>query len=700
MAGAPAADTPRPPSRSMARARDLSAGNQIQASTADLSGYPADIQAIVRACDSDPRKIFDLIRNHVRFQPYRGFRKSPENVWQTRSGNDADQAHLLLVCLRAAGYDPFFEYGVMFLPSADFRAWWGADTIAALNNMTGSAGYFGGYDNTQDLYGLEQIWCDVEIGGEFYRLHPAYKTYTEQTGLNLATALGYDRTALLAAAAGTETAVSVQGVSETGVTDYLKARAAVLVATLRADHPNAALDEIVSGRRVIPSAIAADYADGFPAGAIVAGSFANSGFENPYAAYEVGGVTFEFAAGLTIAVGVINTAGTGFTSVLAQYGAETAAFSGKKISITFNASNQAEIRLDDELVAAETTAATGAAIGVGYSIAHRYQTNPADLYDQLRVVPAQRGGIYAYAFDTGGADAPGQARQRRLRLDALRRQGLPETSPEITTETLHLLALDWLAQHDLANRLLGAELRYVPVLHHILALATQETGFGVDIPTTQVFVARNGVTADTNVFRRAVVQIGSAMEHGVIEQNYPGRRAVSTVRYLRENNLAGGKTYRATQANYSTITADPAFQAGWSSGFRNTFFPSELASGATLILPQNGAITLDALTGNGYFTYTATSAGAIINPGVLNGGFTTTPGLVNANANPAPFDTTFGPDSLNNPESDEPIDLYTGAYVYDRTDLALSGAGPRGLAFTRSYSSLGAGRTAALLGPG
>ncbi|MBK8475193.1 MAG: hypothetical protein IPL39_02475 [Opitutaceae bacterium] len=88
------------------------------------------------------------------------------------------------------------------------------------------------------------------------------------------------------------------------------------------------------------------------------------------------------------------------------------------------------------------------------------------------------------------------------------------------------------------------------VEHHTVALAGQETGFFVDIPVVGVGIARDGLTATTAEFRRAYIQLGSTMEHSVIEQNYPGMSAVSTVRYVRENNLAGGKTFYATSANY------------------------------------------------------------------------------------------------------------------------------------------------------
>ena len=101
---APAAVTPDAVARAAAPA------------AAALTDYPPEIQNLVRACGGDPLKLFNLVRNEVRFQPYRGFRKGPVLTWQTKAGSDADQAWLLVELLRAAGYTADFYYGVMTLP--------------------------------------------------------------------------------------------------------------------------------------------------------------------------------------------------------------------------------------------------------------------------------------------------------------------------------------------------------------------------------------------------------------------------------------------------------------------------------------------------------------------------------------------------------------------------------------------------------
>ena len=660
-------------------------------SAESLEDYPQSIQNIVRACDGNVREIFDLIRNNVEFQPYFGFRKSPEHTWMTKRGNDADQAHLLVECLRAAGYVAGFEFGLVFIPMSDARAWFGCDNLAALNAVTGSAGYLGG--NATTHYAVEQIWCIVVIDEEVYRLAPAYKTYEYLPGIDLEDAMNYSRTGLLAAAGGTETSVYAQGIDESEVNAYLQARAMDLVEELRTNHPAASTDEIISGHRILKEQLSVNLDNGFyPAGSGVSGMHNNFWFLNPYGEYLVNGTEYDFSTHLYFAVGYVNSSGDAFAGApFILIDDPTTAFTGKKISISFDSESRAEIRVDDELIASETGTPSSNPIGMGYLIQYPFQRSAGTTYDEQKITPIQRGHHYVYAYESGGTGNPELITQRRLRLEEHRRQELEPTDHEMVSESLFLLGLDWQRQFDLVTRMVSRLQQFTPIVHHSFAVVQQQSAFGVDIPFTIVTVPRNGDFED-NMNLRTLIVMGSAMEHGVIEQNYPDYNAVSTVRYVRENNLAGGKTFLATNTNYfGTILADSDLIAGWDSFSRNDIFPYYLASGFELLIPENGFIQLDSLTGNGFFAFKSDEIIASINPGTYNGGFTTTTGFIDFSENVYPWDPTPGAKIQPNPESKDPIDMYSGAYVYDGTDLSLSGDGARGLAFTRSYSSLAAG---------
>ena len=182
------------------------------------------------------------------------------------------------------------------------------------------------------------------------------------------------------------------------------------------------------------------------------------------------------------------------------------------------------------------------------------------------------------------------------------------------------------------------------------------------------------------------------MEGAVIEQNYPGTNAVSTVRYVERNNAEGGKTFYATADNYFTnVYYDVDFQNGWSSDFINGRVPYVLAKAEgpwSLVIPQDGMQQVDQLLGNGHFEISDGSISALISTPnyVLNGGYPTSPTFADADKDPTVKNGTDGPPE-GNPESTEPIDLYTGAYVHDHEDLSLGGTGARGLHFSRHYST-------------
>jgi YD repeat-containing protein len=664
---------------------------------ADFSTYPQIIQNLVRATDGDARKLFDLIHNHIEFQPYFGFRKSPESTWFSRSGNDADQAYLLVECLRAAGFDADFEYGVMILTEQEMIDWFDADNASGLSFLVGSSGYFAGSVGS-GLFAIEQIWCTVLIDNVRHSLAPGYKTFQEVAGIDLGAAMNYSRLNLLTTAGGTETATYAQSISESATMSALQTMATTLVQELQTNHPTASMEEIVSGRKIQPKALASDYSNGFYPGAFLHTSFDNFIFEDPYGEHLENGTTYSFYAELTYAVGLTNAAGDAFTSTFFEETRPTGQFSGKKVAIIFDETNQdrAQLWIEDVLVAEESLPVNSGSIGLGYTITYPYDRGLGTAADEIRVRPISRGNSYVYAYNFGNAGLEGIQQQRRLKMDAYNRQGLLDTDPKVVTEALYLLALKYFSQEDLASEMIGKHRNFTPILQHSMTRVQQEASVGVDIIQRITAVPNDGNLAKLQGNNIALSMIGSAMEHGVIEQNFPERTAVSTIRYLRENNLAGGKTFYVTSANYSSIQSDSDFQNGWTTQFRSTVFPANLSAGFQLIIPEDGAITIDDLTGNGYFVFNNDQVGAVINPGPLKGGFSTEEFFVQLDDIVVTDDATPGPDNVTNPVSYDPIDMLSGAYIYDHSDLNLSGTDVRGLNFTRHYTSIASGRNTGL----
>lgn len=220
------------------------------ASAALVPGYPADINAIAAACQYDPKKLYDFVHNNIKFQPYYGFRKGATLTWLTRSGNAEDQDTLLGQLLGASGYSSWFQQIDFTVPLAEAEAWFGVSNATALNQITASAGYAAYVDSANQVLKIRMFNLVALIDGSYYRMFPAFKTNTTVSGINLASALGYSHSDLMTAAGGTTTDISVQGVSESGVSSYIGGAAMNLVNQIKTSYPNSTVNDIVGGQRI------------------------------------------------------------------------------------------------------------------------------------------------------------------------------------------------------------------------------------------------------------------------------------------------------------------------------------------------------------------------------------------------------------------------------------------------------------------
>ena len=75
-----------------------------------------EIQALARGLQNDPVKIFNYVHDHIRQVFYFGSKKGGRNNAVEKSGNDFDERALLVALLRAAGYSPSYEFGVLEMP--------------------------------------------------------------------------------------------------------------------------------------------------------------------------------------------------------------------------------------------------------------------------------------------------------------------------------------------------------------------------------------------------------------------------------------------------------------------------------------------------------------------------------------------------------------------------------------------------------
>lgn len=226
---------------------------------AALVSASTEFSQLAAALENDPRRIYQYVRNHFTYAPYYGALKGPYLTLKERSGNDFDQSAVLVELLRAAGYTANYQYGSMSIPLSaannnDMAHWLGSDADASrIGNIIGSGGIPATvYTGSNASITMDRVWVVAHINGVDVALDPAFKPGTKQAGINLATAMGYDKTALLNAAGGLLGTDSIQSLNTANLNAELNDLTIQLVSQLKQNYPNAFVDDIIGGLNIVP----------------------------------------------------------------------------------------------------------------------------------------------------------------------------------------------------------------------------------------------------------------------------------------------------------------------------------------------------------------------------------------------------------------------------------------------------------------
>ena len=101
------ADLPAPPAYDP---KGLGQGQDI------AEAITPEIQALARGLQNDPLAIYNYVRTYIRYVHYFGSKKGAQLTLLEKKGNDFDQCALLVALLRAAGYTPSYQFGIMAIP--------------------------------------------------------------------------------------------------------------------------------------------------------------------------------------------------------------------------------------------------------------------------------------------------------------------------------------------------------------------------------------------------------------------------------------------------------------------------------------------------------------------------------------------------------------------------------------------------------
>ena len=181
--------------------------------TLDVQITP-EISAKVAELGSSPIRIYEFVRNAVRFQAYLGSRKGSAFTLQQLAGNDTDQASLLIAMLRAAGIPSRYVRGTVELTPEQAMAWTGLDEPRTAASLLTTAGLDGlAIVNGPDVVAVRctRVWVEAWVPYSNYRgvpnddtgkgwvpLDPAFKENAVTPGEDVLAAMGFDTDAYLA----------------------------------------------------------------------------------------------------------------------------------------------------------------------------------------------------------------------------------------------------------------------------------------------------------------------------------------------------------------------------------------------------------------------------------------------------------------------------------------------------------------------
>jgi RHS repeat-associated protein len=595
------------------------------------------------------------------------------------------------------------------------------------------------------VWTFDHVWVRATINGQTYDLDPSYKQYTNYNPIDFKTASGYVRSTLLSnAEAGsnfsTDNTNYVQNMSRANVESQLGACAFNLQNYIKGNLPyaNYEIAQILGGGHINSQPITA-LAQGAPPSLFspsVMTTFSSlpSSISSQYTST---GSSYNFRAAFEVNIdsGAIDE--TFYTDNL----------QGKRLSVTFDSGStpqQAQLWWSDTQVV-EETGGTGMTAGVTETI-----TDPSGFSQSLPLtgnpsIVYQRTGNYdlTYSFFPNPY-SNGQIDESTRQIQNYLASGHADSSRQVLTETLHSLGLKWIRRVALTAQMTGraqytvanGNPQYAPFaqLDHIFGRTGQEAGFFVDMPG--VFFTYFDTASDSN--GNSVGQLGptarnayyaalflsSAMEHGVIEQT-TNSTALSAIKCLALANDQGQQIYRATQSNWSTgfnVQSKLTTSNGQStySGELSTIGGDIGTYDDIILMHQNGQTSVNPgqsgsqWMGNGYADFGTRTinglqenfGGLIIagNWGSSSGGYESSPTTLSGVGDDTTIQTdtpvavTGTPVATNSPvatpissdpTSAEPVDLLTGAYTMQHTDLTLGEQGsPRGLNFTRYYDGL------------
>lgn len=671
----------------MAPAKTMAQPASVRTLTCTPPAADPEIKALARALNYHPNLIYEYVYYNIDYVPSYGIKKGALGTLLSGIGNNADQNVLFVELLKQSCVTANYRTGGAAFTGAVVANLLGTqNVVSVLNTALASAGIprcvedstpgncAGSSTGPSPRVGMTHVWTEYVWDSVTIRVDPSFKSYSSSAPIDMATALSsYTRSGLIGAVtAGSTTAVPGlpagvshrQGFSTSAVDQQMSSYAANLASYIKTNFPSHSTEQLFGGRKITST----NYGLSFPSTGTLSAALPTS-LETVF----------------TVSVSN-NSDGSSPTLSANLYASQIAA---KRLTLTYNGSNQPVLTFDGTVLATGPAAATSQqTLVLTVTLPYAVITTDTGL-SQINV-----GGSYAVML-TAGEVGRGTIARHQTNISKLAQSGASTSSESVVGESLAAIGSSYLAQSNRAARLIAQmDGRLLTIRHAAMGVAGYTTSPYVDfakqldstIPTVL------GATLD----QRFAVFMSSHLANSALEstaimqlQKNPAISTVEAFKYAANDNTP---FIQANASNWATIRPH---MINWTTNELNRISNYFAANPSALVtIPRNGDRTVGTWVGSGYLQSYA--QGSSVNDAInisylITGGYKGARGVNNY------FDPTEIPEYTLRPTfqqyyppvySLEPINMLSGAYYLDNQDISVgSAAYPIGLTLKRSYDS-------------
>ncbi|MBX9879718.1 MAG: transglutaminase family protein, partial [Candidatus Obscuribacterales bacterium] len=561
-------------------------------------GTPS-LAELARALSNDPNSlpvdlIYQFVHDNIDFIPNYGLHKGGLGALIDGCGNAFDQSDLMVQLLEAAGITTGVNYvmGTIKLSPSQWSNLLGVSqsSPSLASQLLANGGIANSLDGSNNL-SLEHCWVQVTIGGTNYAFDPAFKEYNVISGVNLETAMSYDRADFLSDANSGSTLTSdyVQNINDANIQTNLRDYSMNLVNWIKTNMPAASVDQILGGHSIVPTSMP---------------------LRQTSLPYHDNTLTTTIVASLPDNVKATIKIQYDFNTSTQQYNISSTFFTddiySKRLTLWFDGSLIARLYLDGTQVGNASSAQTlGTSSNMVVTIDHPYPTNFADAVQTASISAGGQTTIgTAWGVSSKQMAAVHQEGQNQAIAD-----GLASGAEALLGRSLLLVWDNFIGQGSKGVEMLSRMSNCTTVMHHFVGTVCHQAYGSGTIKTVNSFLgawspSKLATSADTASLGVAASLMFQMLESAA-QQQVTGITSADPIQAIKTVNLAGTKIYDAKTSNWTTGTNVKTIMsnAGYTSAVLTTIENSLINANPSwrVAMPETFSITMGSF--NNFYAY-------------------------------------------------------------------------------------------------